>query len=343
MNFRARYGRTTVATVDVSSGADAPQRVTTEIAVRDIFIAGLGDSIASGEGNPDRPVALSDEGFCFRSYLGMRDTQYYRPSRAGYKGGRACEAPDSLAGLAAPERAVVQFGLPPLALQLPDPHRAGARRAVSAHRGDLSAAGLHRRHHRRRAVRLAARARMPADQIERASAPARCRAQLAELREAVTAAKRRQPDRKLDLVLLSIGANDINFSGLVADVIVDTATERVLFRRCGVMGSVDDSRAAMTRDLPQGFGKLREALKPLVGGDMSRVVYRLLCQSDAGRRRRALPRRPRRLRHPPLVQRRAAAARQRLQLCAERIPAAVEGDGAVPERHAVPRSRAPTA
>ena len=34
------------------------------------LIAGLGDSIASGEGNPDRPIALSDEGFCFRSYIG---------------------------------------------------------------------------------------------------------------------------------------------------------------------------------------------------------------------------------------------------------------------------------
>ena len=74
-------------------------------------------------------------------------------------------------------------------------------------------------------------------------------------------------------MLLSIGANDIYFSGLVADVIVDTATERALFRRTGVMGSVDDSRAALARDLPQGFGKLREALKPLVGGDLSHVVY----------------------------------------------------------------------
>ena len=73
-------------------------------------------------------------------------------------------------------------------------------------------------------------------------------------------------------MLLSIGANDINFSGLVADVIVDTPTERALFRRTGVMGSVDDSRAALARDLPQGFGRLREALKPLVG-DMSHVVY----------------------------------------------------------------------
>src|SRR3954467_13642509 len=77
-------------------------------------------------------------------------------------------------------------------------------------------------------------------------------AQLTELREAVTAAKRRQPERRLDLVLLSIGANDINFSGLVADVIVENATERALFRRSGVMGSVDDSRAVLTRNLPQG-------------------------------------------------------------------------------------------
>ena len=45
----------------------------------------------------DRPLALSDEGFCFRSYLGTAGAQYYRPSRAGYKGGRACEAPDTLA------------------------------------------------------------------------------------------------------------------------------------------------------------------------------------------------------------------------------------------------------
>src|SRR6202040_1763346 len=98
-------------------------------------------------------------------------------------------------------------------------------------------------------------------------------AQLAELRDAVTAARRRQPERKLDLILMSIGANDINFSGLVADAIVDTPTERVLFRRSGVMGSVDDSRAALAHDLPQSFGKLREALKPLVGGDLSHVVY----------------------------------------------------------------------
>src|SRR6202022_832930 len=98
-----------------------------------------------------------------------------------------------------------------------------------------------------------------------ASCQAGVNGQLAELRDALTAAKKRQPDRQLDLVLLSIGANDIYFSGLVADVIVDTATERALFRRSGVMASVDDSRDALARDLPQGFSKLREALEPLVG------------------------------------------------------------------------------
>ena len=197
----------------------APQRISTEIAVRDLFIAGLGDSIASGEGNPDRAIALADEGFCFRSYLGTAAAQYYRPSRAGYKGGRACEAPDLAARHGNGRAPLVQPRLPPLAVQLSDPHRAGARGAISAYRGDLSAARLHRRHHRRRAVRLAARPRMPAVESRQlpghGQRPARPNCAKPSPRR-----KRRQPDRKLDLVLLSVGANDIYFSGLVADVII---------------------------------------------------------------------------------------------------------------------------
>jgi lysophospholipase L1-like esterase len=270
VNLRARYGRPTVATVEVSSGPEAPQRVSTEIMVRDIFIAGLGDSIASGEGNPDRPIALSDEGFCFRSYLGTMGAQYYRPSRAGYKGGRACEAPDSLQVWQ--RQSALWFNSPchrslysyqtrtALALAVQYPHIAVTYLPLAC-TGATIPDGL-----------FGTQRARECPTTKSATCQGTVNAQLTELRDAVAAAKKRQPDRKLDLILLSIGANDINFSGLVADVIVDTPTERVLFRRSGVMGSVDDSRAALARELPQSFGKLREALKPLVG-DLQHVVY----------------------------------------------------------------------
>lgn len=271
VNLRVRYGRPTVATVDMSS-SEGTQRVFTEIAVRDILIAGLGDSVASGEGNPDRPVALSDEGFCFRSYLGTAASQYYRPSRAGYKGGRACEAPDSLAVWQrqsalwfnpACHRSLYSYQTrTAMALAVRYPHIAVTYLPLAC-TGATIADGLFG----------SQRARDCLPSKAGGGCQGKVNGQLAELREALTAAKRRQPDRQLDLVLLSIGANDIYFSGLVADVIVDTTTERALFRRSGVLASVDDARSAMMRDLPQGFAKLREALKPLVNGDLARVVY----------------------------------------------------------------------
>jgi lysophospholipase L1-like esterase len=270
VNFRARYGRTTVAAVEVSS-AEGSQRLTTEIAVRDIFIAGLGDSVASGEGNPDRPIALADEGFCFRYYLSSASAQYYRPSRAGYKGGRACEAPDSLPVWQrqsalwfnpACHRSLYSYQTrTALALAVRYPHIAVTYLPLAC-TGATIADGLFG----------SQRARECPPSKSSGTCQGTVNGQIAELREAVTAAKRRQPDRRLDLVLLSIGGNDIYFSGLVADVIVDNPTERVLFRRSGMMATVDDSRSVLARDLPQGFSKLREAFKPLVG-DLQRVVF----------------------------------------------------------------------
>jgi len=271
VNLRVRYGRQTVATVEVASGSAPTQKISTEIQVRDILIAGLGDSIASGEGNPDRAVALSDEGFCFRYYLGSAAAQYYRPSRAGYKGGRACEAPDALANWqrygalwfnAACHRSLYSYQTrAALALAVEYPHIAVTYLPLAC-TGATIANGLFG----------SQRARECPPSKSTVSCQAGVNGQLAELRAAMTAAKRRQPNRTLDLVLLSIGANDVYFSGLVANVIVDTPTERALFRRTGAMASVDDARTALARDLPRGFAKLREALKPLVG-DLSHVIY----------------------------------------------------------------------
>jgi hypothetical protein len=86
-------------------------------------------------------------------------------------------------------------------------------------------------------------------------------------------ARRYRSDRSLDLVLLTIGANDILFSGLIANVIVEPGTERSLLSRGGILASVEDAQKVLDRDLPGNFAKLRSALKPLVGGHLSRVVY----------------------------------------------------------------------
>lgn len=270
VNLRVRYGRSTVATVDVAS-AEANQRVTTEIAVRDFLIAGLGDSIASGEGNPDRAIGLADEGFCFRSYLGSASAQYYRPSRAGYKGGRACEAPDTLANWqrqsalwfnAACHRSLYSYQTrAALALAVQYPHIAVTYLPLAC-TGATIADGLFG----------SQQARECPPSKTGSGCSGTVNGQIAELRTALAAAKRRQPDRTLDLVLLSVGANDIYFSGLVANVIVDTPTERTLFKGSS-MASVDDARSALAHDLPTGFAKLRDALKPLVGGDLSHVIY----------------------------------------------------------------------
>ncbi|WP_438278483.1 hypothetical protein [Nitrobacter sp.] len=269
IDFRARYGRATNATVDVTSGSDAPQRLMTQIKVRDILIAGLGDSIASGEGNPDRAIALSDEGFCFRSYLGGAADEYYRPSRAGYKGGRACGTSGPLQTWqhygalwlnAACHRSLYSYQTrTALALAVRYPHIAVTYLPLAC-TGASIPDGL-----------------LGSQRARECLSSAKCQGtvngQVAELRDALAAAKRRQPDRKLDLLLLTIGANDINFSGLVSDVIVDAPTERALFKRGGLIESVEDSRSGLVRDLPQSFGKLRAALKPLVGNDLSRVVF----------------------------------------------------------------------
>lgn len=266
---RERASAQTVATVDVASGQEAAQRISTVIKVRDVLIAGLGDSIASGEGNPDRAVTLADDGFCFRYYLGTAGQQYYRPSRAGYKGGRACEAPGTFSDWQrhgavwfnpACHRSLYSYQTrTALALAVQYPHIAVTYLPLAC-TGATIADGLFGSQRARDCP------------PNKSTCHVTVSGQIAELRAALSAAQRRQPDRKLDLVLLSIGANDVYFSGLVADVIVDTPTERELFRRSGVIASIEDSRDALTTDLPRGFARLRDALKPLVG-DMSHVIF----------------------------------------------------------------------
>lgn len=273
---RVRYGKPTVVTVDAAVPNAASLHARGEILVRDRLIAGLGDSIASGEGNPDRAVALSDEGFCFRRFFGNARDDYFRPSRAGYRGSRSCETSTAGSGAdrdwnsrgarwmsAACHRSLYGYQLrTALALAIEDRHAAVTFLPLAC-TGARIEEGLFKGRSAREVV------------CERngGACSTTVPAQLAQLRDALALARRNRPERSLDLVLLTIGANDIRFSGLVADTILDDGTERSLFQRAGMIASIAAADAALARQVPGDFARLRAALKPLVGGDLSRVVY----------------------------------------------------------------------
>ena len=271
VRIRLAYGKPALVTVDVSVPNAPPMRATAEIAVRDLLIAGLGDSIAAGEGNPDRPVALSDEGFCFRRF--GTGSEYFRPGRATFKGDRTCEqhsAPENLAEWArlgarwmsqACHRSLYSYQLrTALALAVENPHVAVTFLPLAC-TGATIESGL-----------LGTQRARELNCTPEKSCPSTVPAQVTQLQQYLATARRTRPGRNLDLVLLTVGANDIDFSGLVANVIIDSNRERVLFGS-SVISSVENAESALASKLPGGFAKLRAALKPMVGGDLARVVF----------------------------------------------------------------------
>jgi hypothetical protein len=275
VRLRVRSGRKTVATVDVGSPDGFHQLVTTEIEVRDLLIAGLGDSIAAGEGNPDRPVALSDGGFCFKRFLGGGPSEYYRPGRAGFTGNRSCAwtASDAASDSDWLARGAQWLSAPchlsmfsyqmrtALALAVENPHLAVTFLPLACSGATIETGFFHSQSVRECPI------------APHVDCPGSVPPQLETLKALLAKARRSDLHRKLDLVLLTIGANDVYFSYLVANVIVESTTERVLFKRGGMLASVPDAQEVLDKTLPGEFAKLRAALKPLVGGDLARVVY----------------------------------------------------------------------
>ncbi len=273
---RAPYGRVTRATADIAVPGQPIRRASVDIAVRDLLIAGLGDSIASGDGNPDRPVALADDGFCFRRFSPGGRAEYFRPGRATFSGDRACDG--DIGGVAgggndranwaklsahwmngACHRSLYGYQLrAALALAVQNPHIAVTFLPLAC-TGATIADGLFNGQHTRELT----------CGLDGAPCPTTSPAQIAQLRVLAGRAQR----NRLDLIFLTIGANDINFAGLVADIIVEGRTERALLSRAGIISSTDAAQATLDKKLPGDFARLRDALRPLVGGAMDHVVY----------------------------------------------------------------------
>jgi hypothetical protein len=167
-------------------------------------------------------------------------------------------------------RALDEPGLPPLALRLSGPHRAGAgdrNPHIAVTFLPLACTGA--------TIDAGVLGSMRARELNctpEKSCPSTVPAQVTQLQQYLATARRTRPGRNLDLVLLTVGANDIDFSGLVANVIIDSNRERVLFGS-SVISSVENAESALASKLPGGFAKLRAALKPMVGGDLARVVF----------------------------------------------------------------------
>jgi hypothetical protein len=271
---RLRYGKPTRVSVEIAAPGEAVRRATAEIAVRDLLIAGLGDSIASGDGNPDRPVTLDDEGFCFRRFLPSGKAEYFRPGRVGFPGDRACDLDvgsdkdrTEWARLSARwmtpacHRSLYGYQLrAALALAIESPHLAVTFLPLAC-TGATIADGLFGG---QRARELNCGGSL---------CPTTTPAQVTQLRDLVTRAQRGQPGRTLDLVFLTIGANDIGFSGLIADIMIEAPGERGLFSRAGIISSPETAQATLERKLPGEFARLRAALKPLVNNALERVVF----------------------------------------------------------------------
>jgi lysophospholipase L1-like esterase len=267
------YGRPTIVTVDIILTDGTALRLANDIKVRDVLIAGMGDSIAAGEGNPDRAVRLSEGGFCFKRFDGL---EYYRPGRAGFNGNKSCNtvagedagasewARQSARWLSGPcHRSLYSYQMrTALALAVENPHVAVTFLPLGCS-GATIAAGL----------LGTQRARECPSPGTGAACSGTIRGQIAELTELLAAARRQRPERSLDLVLLTVGANDIFFSGLIANIITEPGTERSLLSRGGMLATVADAQKALERELPGNFAKARAALKPLVGGNLVRVVY----------------------------------------------------------------------
>jgi lysophospholipase L1-like esterase len=269
VRLRVRYGRSTRAAVELILPDGTVRQAATEIAVRDVLIVGMGDSIASGEGNPDRPIALSDDGFCFRRFLAGGSGDYFRPGRAGFRGDKTCDVPtpkaDSdwsrhRAGWLSPacHRSLYSYQTrTALALAVEHPHLAVTFVPFGCTGATLADGMLGPQ-----------RAREVVCSGKAGSCSGTVPGQVGELRKVIAAA-RRSPDA----VLLTAGANDILFSGLLAHVMIGKSTERTLFTHAGLVASVSEAQKLLDRALPAGFARLRTELKPLVDGDLSRVVF----------------------------------------------------------------------
>jgi lysophospholipase L1-like esterase len=283
--FDVPYGKTTQVQLFVATNPeDSQPTATADVRVRDILIAGLGDSTASGEGDPDRAIDLDYQSFCFKRYLSGAHDWYYRPNRLTYRkkyhGKIDCAessrddfrnwtSSGALWMDRACHRSLYSYQVRvALELAIENEHIAVTYIPLGCSGATIKEGMLDKQSARETKCVPDTNCRHPV------------KGQIGTLEQILNLAHQRDKNRNLDLLLLTVGANDIHFSGLVANVMVQHDTFEFtglqnlgkLSKKSGIIANVDDAKKALN-DLSGEFSKLRRKLKPLLDNKLERVVF----------------------------------------------------------------------
>jgi hypothetical protein len=259
----------------VGVSVEGGERVETRITVTDLFIIGMGDSFGSGEGNPDVPVEFSRDRVTTYGRFGRALELTGYPAREGaWRAIGDAAFNERNAGWLdqACHRSLYAHQLRvALQLAMEDPHRAVTFVGLACSGAEVTR-GLFHRYKGNEWVPN------PPDLSQvSAAAQAQCGTRVAPARDYPEAyhMRGRVPElqgglvlrkcpaehaRKIDLILLSIGGNDIGFSRLVANAVLND--QSVLKRLGGWFGHVyaKADATAPLEELTVRYAALRRAI-----------------------------------------------------------------------------------
>jgi hypothetical protein len=261
----------TTVSVAARSEPGRSLQASTTVETRDVLIVGLGDSTASGEGNPIVPVALNDNGFCFRRVAGTDRQRFFLPGRAKANVVADCPLPGDVPDQRdAWEAANAQWIFAPCHLSLYS-YQARAALALAIENRSLSVT-----YYPMGCTGATIREGLLGSQLARErpmrngrAFPARVNGQIEQLSSYLqTGGNNRHPD----LIFLTIGGNDLDFSGLVADILLVQSRERRILEQRKLISTPADARRKIST-LTESFKALRRSLARFTDGKLERVVY----------------------------------------------------------------------
>lgn len=236
---------------EISVAVLGEQPVTTSATVRDIMVAGMGDSFASGEGNPDKPVEF-DPVRRYHNFYPLRKTNTAAGSAQWTD--RLCHR--SLYG---------QLTRAALQIAVENPHAAVTFMDYSCSGASIDDGILGPQAYVERVSDQTMASAMPLQGGNRDGELYRLLRDLCAVKPSYSQGLWRCPKdnfkRPIDFLFLSVGGNDLGFSSVVAWATLLDGTSADFAKFFGATVSAKEFERRMTKDLPSAYGRLAKALE----------------------------------------------------------------------------------